>query len=124
MQLPIMVNHQAFNTALYVGKNSKKNKKSENNSSALIALDTAFMGHFETYVQKNGQAIRCQFRLENDRIEQLVRANIHKLDSLLREYQYALEAFTFLIGSEPFSLAKKLEEKAVYRSDTVFDAQV
>jgi len=126
--LPIMIDQQAYNSALYVGKNNKnsrKGKKNEN-SSALIALDTATIGHFETYVQKYDRAVHCQFRLENDQIEKLVRANIHKLETLLREYRYNLDSFTFLIGGEPFSLVKTLEdeEKSIQRSDTVFDAHV
>jgi len=126
--LPIMIDQQAYNSALYVGKNNKNNRKGKKseNSSALIALDTAAIGHFETYVQKYDRGIHCQFRLESDRIEKLVRANIHKLETLLREYRYNLDSFTFLVGGEPFSLVKTLEDegKAIQRSDTVFDTQV
>ena len=122
VQVPIIINEQIFNTALYVNKdqNSKKNK---NTSTALIALDTAFLGHFETYIQKNGQAVSCQFRLENEETEQLVRANIHKLDNLLKEHRFMLESFTFLIGDRPFTLLDALEEEKyqLNRSDTVFD---
>ena len=124
VQIPIAVGDQVFNTAMYVnkdGKNAKGDKK--NAGSALVALDTAFLGHFETYVQKEGQAVHCQFRLETEDIENLVRANIHKLDSQLKEYRYALESFTFIVGDRPFTLLDALEEqKNLKRSDTVFDA--
>lgn len=134
VQVPIAVGDQQFNTALYVNKDGTigKNKSKKDGYAALIALDTAFLGHFETYVQKTGQAVRCQFRLEDEEIENLVRANIHKLDAQLKEYRYILESFTFLVGDRPFTLLDALEgdlmdgsalegEKSSFRSDTVFD---
>jgi len=127
VQIPLLINDQTFNTAMYVnkdGSNKNKNKK-EGSGSALIALDTAFLGHFETYVQKEGASVHCQFRLENADIENLVRANIHKLGNQLKEHRYNLDSFTFLLGNKPFSLLDALEEEETQkRLDTVFDASV
>ena len=128
VEVPIIVNDQQFNTALYVkkdGANSQKNKTGSSGS-ALVALDTAFLGHFETYVQKDSQAVHLQFRLEDEEIEQLVRANIHRLDNLLKDKKYNLESFSFLIGDRPFTVLDALGEAngadKKQRLDTVFDA--
>ena len=124
VQIPLNINDQIFNTAMYVNKDGKAGQKNKKNTgSALVALDTAFLGHFETYVQKDGAAVHCQFRLENEEIENLVRANIHLLDNQLKEHKYILESFTFLVGDRPFTLLDALkEQKSLIRSDTVFDA--
>ncbi|MCL2400888.1 MAG: hypothetical protein FWC91_14240 [Defluviitaleaceae bacterium] len=130
VQVPLTINDQTFNTALFVNKDGKNGQKSKKDSgSALIALDTAWLGHFETYVQKEKQAIHCQFKLKSEEVEQLVRANIHKLDAQLKEYSYILESFTFVINDQPFTIldAAKQEnslnlDKVNRRSDTVFEA--
>ena len=127
VEIPLHIHDMAYNTALYVKKDKAGSKqKTEGTGSALIALDTANLGHFETYVQKEGQAIRCQFRLENEEIEQLVRANIHLLDAQLKDHRYMLDAFTFITGERPFNLLDSLdeEEKSSLRSDTIFDTMV
>ena len=124
IQVPMVINDQTLNTALYVKKETAFTKKNKDGGTALIALDTAFLGHFEAYVQKEGQAVRCQFRLESGDIENLVRANIHRLDSLLKDHRYILESFTFLIGDRAFTVLDALEEKkSISRSDAVFDAR-
>ena len=122
VQIPVTVEGQTFNTTLYVNKDSDGQKKTNGSGSALIALDTISLGHFETYVQKEAQSVRCQFRLENEETEYLVRANIHRLDALLKDHRYNLESFTFLIGDKHFSVLDILQnENLVYPTDTVFD---
>lgn len=123
VQVPLLIGDQEFNTGIHVKKDgaNAKNRK-EGTGSALIALDTAFLGHFETYVQKDGQGVRCQFRLASEEVEHLVRKNIHRLDAQLKSHNYNLDAFSFLVGDKPFTLMDVLgEEKTVSRSDTVFD---
>ena len=126
VHVPLSIGSETFNTALYVNKDGKNAKDKQSVRSALIALDTAFLGHFETYLQKEGQAVRCQFRLENEDVENLVRANIHKLNDLLKSHDFLLESFTFLIGDKPFSILDALKGQANSTpntlSDTVFDA--
>jgi len=105
VQLPMLYNGQESLAALHVYKDAKKSGgSSTGSSSALIALETARMGHFETYVQKNARSVHCQFRLESDKIAQAVRNNIHKLDVLLKQYNYTLDSFTFLPPGEPYTL--------------------
>jgi len=107
VQLPIYIGGQQTQSSLHIYKDGKKSTHgggSGETSSALIALETAGMGHFETYVQKKASAVHCQFRLESNRIAKLVRDNIHALNALLKNHNYTLESFTFLPPSEPYTL--------------------
>jgi hypothetical protein len=114
MQIPLFHDGQEMQAALHILRNPKKKETAKDSSSALIALDTAFMGLFETFVQKTAQAVTCQFRLRDKKVEQAVRANIHKLDALLRDKQYSLSAFSFLPSGEPYTVldSPKLTEEA------------
>jgi hypothetical protein len=106
VQLPVFHNGQETQTALHVYRDAKKSaaQGGKSSSSALIALDTLNLGHFETYVQKTSQSVNCQFRLRDKHVEQLVRTHIHELEALLREYRYSLDAFSFLPQGEPYTL--------------------
>jgi hypothetical protein len=126
VQLPVYYNGQEALTALHLykdGKGGRKNKP-DGTSSALIAIETAFMGHFETYVQKNAQSVNCQFRLRDKNIEDLVRKNIHKLEALLLENHFSLDAFSFLPQDEPYGVLTSPEmfndESASEAADRVY----
>lgn len=105
VQLPLFHDGRQSLATLQVFRDAKNPRGSRGDlSSALIALDTAAMGHFETYVQKNSRAVHCQFRLESDEVVRAVRNNIHKLGELLRECGYSLESFSFLPPGEPYTV--------------------
>ena len=110
------MNGQQSQTTLHIYKDGKKSAGgggSGETSSALIALETAGMGHFETYVQKNATSVHCQFRLESAEIVKAVRDNIHRLGDLLKDHNYSLDSFTFLPPDEPYTLLdnpKKFEK--------------
>jgi len=106
VQLPLYYEGQQSLASLFVHKDSKKSTKGSSGgaTSALIALETSSLGHFETYVQKNSRSVHCQFRLESTAIINAVRANIHKLDALLRNSNYTLDSFSFLPMDEPYTL--------------------
>ena len=119
VQLPLFHNGQQTQTSLHVYKDAKKSRSGGESSSALVALDTAAMGHFETYIQKHSRGIHCQFRLESDTIVQAVRNNIHQLSDLLRDSGYSLESFTFLPPGEPYTLLDT--PKSITSSPTPMD---
>jgi hypothetical protein len=134
VQVPLVINNQELNTTLYVNKDGSANSgkgKNKNGGTALVALDTTSLGHFETYIQRAAQSVSCQFRLESEQIAHLVRKNIHKLTGLLNQYNYKLDSFTFLIGEEPFAITKSLKEleaenensEKIQRPETIFDVQ-
>ncbi len=105
MQIPLSLNDGTTNAELYVFKDKKKKSEASGESlSALIALDTASMGHFEAYVQKNRKSINVQFRIEGERIEKLVRENVHLLNTALLEHGYSLDGFGFKKEEEAFTL--------------------
>jgi hypothetical protein len=106
VQLPVYYNGQETPTALHIYKDVKGGKKGESGQtqSALIALDTSALGRFETYVQKRGVSVSCQFRLRDKEVEKLVRTHIKELETLLRSYLYSLDTFSFLPPGEPYTL--------------------
>jgi len=105
IQLPMFIGGQESQAELHVYKDTKKlSNNSGNTASALIALETANLGHFETYVQKNEKSITCQFRLKDEKVVQAVRDNIHRLNDLLKSYNYNLDSFSFLPQSEPYTV--------------------
>jgi len=118
VQLPLYYGGQQSLASLFVHKDSKKSGKGSSGgaSSALIALETSSLGHFETYVQKNSRSVHCQFRLESTEIINAVRANIHKLDALLRDSNYTLDSFSFLPLDEPYTL---LDSPRMFESDNL-----
>lgn len=118
VQIPLHIGDHSFSATLHVNKDDTNKSEKNGIKTALVALDTANMGHFETYVRKNGRGIGCNFKLENEETEQLVLANIHLLDKKLKEYNYTLESFTFV------SLLDKTQERAVERSEMGFNALV
>lgn len=105
VQLPVYHNGQETQTALYVYKDAKPDRQTGDAvHSALIALDTAYLGHFETYVQKRSRAVTCQFRLRDKAVEQLVRAHMPELNALLSASHYSLEAVSFLPPGESYTV--------------------
>ncbi|MCL1988973.1 MAG: flagellar hook-length control protein FliK [Firmicutes bacterium] len=124
VQVPVVVNDQIYNTALYTNKDKTQKKTNNNVQTALIALDTAFLGHFETYLKKDNNNLQLQFRLETPKIENLVRENIHKLSSALKDHQYILESFNFVVNDKPFTILDNLDDKkqSLNHPNTLFDA--
>lgn len=106
VQLPLFHNGQDnMQTTLHIYKDAKKTADGKKGAaSALIALDTASLGRFETYIQKDDNSVHCQFRLDNPRIEQLVRDNINQLESLLQNHRFSLAAFSFAKPGKPYTL--------------------
>lgn len=83
--LPLVVQEQKVNAELFVFKDGKnKNKKTKGVTSALIGLDTLGLGRIETYIQKNGNNISLQFRLDQDRTSKIIKQNINKLTDTLK----------------------------------------
>ncbi len=119
--IPLLIEQKPVHAELYVFKDKRKKTK-KNASSALIALDTLNMGRFEAYVQKNERDVSIQFRLENDRIEKLVRSNAKKLKDLLADYNYKLSDYTFKSLTEAYSLLN--QEKELKELDRTLDVQV
>ncbi len=103
-QVPVNIYNQERNGEFYIVKNNKKTQKAGGTVSALIALDTANMGRFETYLVKDGQEVECRFRLENDKVTELVKSNISQLEDLLKQYNYLLKLCSFQNLTKPFNL--------------------
>jgi len=114
LQLPLHINEHFTNAELYIMKNKKSmSKGSRSSHSALLAIDTAFLGRFEAYVQKEAAAINVQFRTETEFVEELVKKNIEKLTIALSEHGYRLDSLMYKQLTEAFTI-----ENIVKASDT------
>ncbi len=106
-QIPLAVLGREANAELLVFRDKNKKAQKGNKASALIALDTLNLGRFEVYVQKDSNSVICQFRLENEGVEKLVRENIGKLQELLEQKNYTLSNYCCNKLTEPFNLMEK-----------------
>ena|GEM_PF-6529029 len=105
--LPISLGETTTNGELFIFKDSRRSKKSKSSSSALVALNTAYLGRVETYIQKHNNNINLQFRLENMETQSIIKSNINTLNSLLREYNYNLQSFSLTPIGTPFNVLGK-----------------
>lgn len=94
VQIPINLNkNETVELMVYKDKNNKSSKK--NGTSAIIGLDTANLGRFETFLEKEDSNLNFQFKLENKDIINLVKANINKLESLLNEKNLSIRSISY-----------------------------
>ncbi|MCL2699967.1 MAG: flagellar hook-length control protein FliK, partial [Defluviitaleaceae bacterium] len=112
LQLPISVHNNETNGEILVFRNKQRKKKEDGSVSALIALDTLKLGRFEVYVQKTGKSVNCQFRLRDEKIESLTRANIPRLQAMLTAQGYSLSEVTYKKAEESFTLLDKPREES------------
>ena len=107
MQIPLQINGKQTETELYVFQHDPRKKARgamAGSQSALIALDLAALGHIETYIQKTGDTVICQFRMENEEVEELIRRYIPALSSQLGQTKLTLARCLFQKLDEPFRL--------------------
>ena len=124
MQIPVIINNKQETAELYVFKDKNKSRKKSGKASALIALDTAFLGHFEVYIQKNNNSISCQFRLKDDNIKNIVSENINLLSEYLKNYNLNLDSVAYKKTEEPFNIAEpEPAQESIKIKDFTFDMQ-
>lgn len=124
LQIPLLINNSPTTAELYVFKDKNKKPKKAGQYSALVALDTAFLGRFETYIQKNNASISCQFRLESEDIKKIVSENINLLNDYLKNYNLSLDNVSYKKVEEAFTVTspEPIEEKSIIK-DFTFDMQ-
>ncbi|MBR1444527.1 MAG: flagellar hook-length control protein FliK [Firmicutes bacterium] len=105
LQIPVTINNTETTADLYVFTNKKNRRKANGKSAnALLSLDLAFLGHLEVYIQKKNSDVNCQFRIENNDIEMLIKSNIDKLTDYLNDYSLKLSGCSFKTLDTPFTL--------------------
>jgi len=103
VQIPVSKNELPSDSELYVFRDKKK-KTRGGQASALISLDTANLGRFEAYIQKNDSSVTCQFRIRDDRVKETVTDHIKLLEDLLEQYRYKLQGYSFAFLDDAFDL--------------------
>lgn len=109
IQIPIKLNHHHSEAQLYVFRKKKTAKKSSHSLSVLIALDLAYMGHTEVFVQKNDKDLYLQFKLENDTYIKIMKEYIHRLLDVLSYKSYKIRSLNFHKLEDSFNLLKTEE---------------
>ncbi len=102
--IPINLNGQDTHLRVNVHKEKKVKKTDEEPISAVISLDTANLGIFETYIQKNKKNLNFQFRLERENTEALIRQNMAQLETLLSPYGFKIDSISFRRIGETFEI--------------------
>lgn len=115
-QLPFILGDTKSQADLYIFKN-KNNKIDNNRASALLSLDLANLGHIETFVEKNGNKVVCQFRLENEKKVEFAKKNTQKLFDYLKEKGYNLNGATFKILADEFTILNSKEDFDVSKNN-------
>uniref|UniRef100_UPI002942AE74 flagellar hook-length control protein FliK n=1 Tax=uncultured Tyzzerella sp. TaxID=2321398 RepID=UPI002942AE74 len=113
LQIPLNINNFSTTAELIVFSNKKnKNTASKNNSgSALLSLNLLYLGKLEVFINKINNDISCQFRLENDNTQFLVKDNIDLLSNYLINKNLNLKDVTFKSLDESFSLVNITPKK-------------
>ncbi len=108
IQIPFSVKGNENNAELTIFKGNKKNKNSNENISALIALEYEEIGRVEVFVNKFSMNLSFQFRAEQDGTLKLVSQNFAKLSQILVEKGFKIANFQFKKMSEPFKLTDEM----------------
>ncbi|MCL2873458.1 MAG: flagellar hook-length control protein FliK [Defluviitaleaceae bacterium] len=120
LQLPLNISDHLSNSELYIMKNNKsRSKKNGGLHSALIAIDTAFMGRFEAYVQRDENNVNIQFRTETESVEKLVKGSIQKLITALEQHGYRLDGCMYKRLAEPFTLEDTVKDNEFLGNMTI-----
>lgn len=96
---------------LFVFKNPKGSKINTKNASMLLGLDTAFLGRVEVYINKNINSLSMQIKSDKNESLSIMKKNFSKLDALLKNKGYSINAISFKNIDEPFDITKKLENE-------------
>lgn len=115
LQLPLKINDNEANCELLVFKDKKRKKGAKDGVSAIIGLDTANLGRYETYIHKIGNDINLQFRLKNDDVIKITKENLYKLDGLLKQHNLNIASVTYKTVENSFTLITKES----YVNDTI-----
>lgn len=109
VQIPLNINkNETLEILVYKDKNKKTNSK--NSTSAIIGLDTANLGRFETFLEKENNNINFQFKLENEEIIKLVKKNIGQLENLLKEKNLNISSISYSEINNKFNITTENKE--------------
>ncbi len=109
LQIPLLIEDKKLNSEIYVFDEKKTKKINPSDCSALVTLDTAHLGRFETFIKKNNNQLNFEFRLENTEIEELVKQNIINLESALAQKGYSFSGFGFKTNDD-FDITQNTNE--------------
>ena len=105
IQIPININAQSTNAEIFIFDDDKHVKSRLRGSvNALLALDIAGIGHFESFIQKSENTLFMQFRVDNAQASELVSSNLPALEAMLASANMRLGGYSVITADEPFKL--------------------
>ncbi|MCL1995925.1 MAG: hypothetical protein FWG63_06955 [Defluviitaleaceae bacterium] len=105
LPLPLFINQNRSDGELYIFKEKKGSKKKDGDASALLSLNTAYLGKIEAYIQRAKGHIILQFRLEQTETETLIKQNLPLLEGLLK-----VSSVAFVPLEKPFNIITTTQE--------------
>ena len=96
MQIPIQINQREQTGELYVFQRpGGKNKKNGDDSTKVVfALNTQYVGRFESIITANKMDLQLNIRLDNQKIKAMVDNHLDTLERLLSKTKYNLVNLT------------------------------
>lgn len=121
LHIPLIIQNQYKHGEMYVFRKNKNSKKDYQNASVLISLDTVMLGKVEVYIKKFNKQISCQFRLQDEDIETIIKDNIISLKQSLHGVGYELASIGYISPTQSFLLDTNVDRPDSverYRFDT------
>ncbi len=121
LHIPLIIQDQFKHGELYIFNKKKSGKKSYNEASMLISLETISLGTVESFIKKYNNQISVQFKTDDKSIENIIKDQIKLLKVKLKDKGYDLISATYIPSTQPFSIkeeAPKDTGSGRYRFDT------
>ncbi len=121
IHIPLVIQNQYKHGELYIFNKKKKGKKSYNEASMLLSLETVSLGTVEAYIRKYNKQISVQFKTDSEPIENIIKDRIQLLKSKLKDKDYDLTSVTYIPNTQVFLVKEERpSETGVerYRFDT------
>ncbi|MDR2940782.1 MAG: hypothetical protein LBV08_10780 [Clostridiales bacterium] len=109
VQIPLLLEGKKFDSEIYVFEDKKQKVINGGDCTALISIETANLGRFETFIKKVSDQVNFEFNL-NEEAEALVKANIDGLEHMLKERGYTLAGFSFKKTKDEFDITQTTKE--------------
>ncbi|WP_105619574.1 flagellar hook-length control protein FliK [Vallitalea okinawensis] len=112
------------NLMIFEDKKGGTGKEQNDTRTALITLDTAFLGHFECYLNVDDKKLSCQIGVENKHIKTLVENKINQLSNQLQSSGYQLQHYRIRLFEKSFDLFEEDEKEQSQDPRFSFDMRV
>ena len=105
LQIPIMINGRNTSAEVYVFKDGKRGKAIDpNHATVLLSLDLKYLGHLESMINIDQKSVNVTFRLEDNKIGDLLKSRSEQLRLSLEARGYRLNTIKVIKLEQAFNL--------------------